>query len=273
MTSAYAGTRQRCFQQAARHLLETEYGFINSRRVIDMLTADMEALAHEFRPDTTSVAPGWLVFTGTRACGGKAYPGKSAGDYPLVTLSWPVLLPEDVVALEQKSPGKVGRQQRQALFKKRLQRIVEHGLQHKDGPVLLTCTDLGLMLGRTNGQISRLLIELRQETGQPLPTKGYYFDQGIRPTHKAEIVALYEQGMDEADIARHSNHAQSSVGRYLRDYERVKLLLQHTIPVAQISSISGLQPTVAQAYVKLTQQYHPELLPNSELAPSGACLG
>lgn len=270
MTSAYTGTRQRCFQQAARHLLETEYGFVNSRRVIDMLATDMAALAHEFRPDTTAVAPGWLVFTGTKACGGKAHPGKSAGDYPLVTLSWPVILPEDVVALEQMPPGKAGRQQRQELFKKRLQRIIEYGLQHKNGPVLLTCTDLGLLLGRTNGQISRLLTELRQETGRSLFTKGYYFDQGVRPTHKAEIIALYEQGMDEADIARQSNHAPSSVGRYLRDYERVKLLLRHTIPVAQIGSMSGLQPTVVEAYVKLIQQYHPDLLPDSELTPSGA---
>ncbi len=270
MSSPYTGTRQRSFQQAARHLLETEYGFINSRRVIDMLVADMEALAQAFHPITTTVAPGWLVFSGTKACGGKAHPGRSAGDYTLVTLAWPVLLPEDVATLEKIPSGKIGQQQQHALLKKRLQRLVEYGLQHQDGPVLLTCTDLGLMLGRTNGQISRLLLELRQETGQSLPTKGYYFDQGVRPTHKAEIVALYEQGLDEMDIARQSHHAQSSVGRYLRDYERVKLLLSHDIPVEQIGSLSGLQPAVVNAYVKLVQQYHPDLLPDSELAPSGA---
>jgi hypothetical protein len=270
MINHYRGSTQRTFQYAARHLLETEYGFINSRRVIDMLVADMETLADEFRPQSACVHPGWMVFTGTKATGGKAHPGKSAGDYPLVTLSWPVLMPEDVTALTQLPPGPQKRHRRKALLKQRLQRILEYGLQHPNGPVLLTCTDLGLMLGRTNGQISRLLIELRQETGQPLPTKGYYFDQGIRPTHKAEIVALYEQGLDEADIARQSNHAQSSVGRYLRDYERVKLLLRHTIPVAQISSMSGLQPMVVHAYVKLIRQYHPNLLAESELAPSGA---
>lgn len=270
MNSAFAGTRQRCFQQAACHLLETEYGFIKSRRVMAMLAADMESLAHEFRPDRATIAPGWMVFTGTKASGGKAYPGKSAGDYPLVTLAWPVLLPEDVTVLEQMPPGQPGRQQQRDLLKKRLQRLIEYGWQHPDGPVLLTCTDLGLMLGRTNGQISRLLLELRLETGQPLLTKGYYFDQGVRPTHKDEIVALYEQGMDEADIARQSNHAPSSVGRYLRDYERVKLLLRHHVPIEQISSMSGLQPTVVNAYVKLVAQYHPDLLPDSDSAPSGA---
>ncbi|MCP4418409.1 MAG: hypothetical protein GY805_17460, partial [Chloroflexi bacterium] len=66
------------------------------------------------------------------------------------------------------------------LLKKRLQRIVEYGLNHPDDPVLLTCADLGLMLGRTNPQISNLLKDLRVETGKSLITKGYYFDQGMR---------------------------------------------------------------------------------------------
>lgn len=270
MSNHYRGSSQRTFQYAARCLLEQQYGFINSRRVIDMLVADMEKLADEFRPPVACVPPGWLVFTATKATGRKAFPGKSAGDYPLVTLAWPVLLTEDIATLSQIPTGSKGRQQRKALLKKRLQRIIEHGLHQPDGPVVLTCTDLGLMLGRTNGQISNLLNELRQETGQALPTKGYFFDQGVRPTHKAEIIALYEQGLDETDIARHSNHAQSSVGRYLRDYERVKLLLRHALPVEQIALLSGLQPAVVDAYVKLVQQCHPDLLPNSDLTLSGS---
>jgi hypothetical protein len=270
MINHYRGSTQRTFHYAARHLLETEYGFINSRRVIDMLVADMETLADEFRPQSACVHPGWMVFTGTKATGGKAHPGRSAGDYPLVTLSWPVLLPEDVTALAQLPPGQQKRQRRKALLKQRLQRILEYGLQHPNGPVLLTCTDLGLMLGRSAGQIGNLLKELRQETGHPLPTKGYYFDQGVRPTHKAEIVALYERGFDETDIARRTNHAQTSVGRYLRDYERVKLLLRHTIDTNQISVLTGLQPSVVDAYLALVQQYHSDLLTILEVAPSGA---
>ena len=270
MNRSYIGSGQRTFQHAVVRLLETEYGFLNSRRVIRMLAEDVERLADEFHPATACVSSGWMVFTGTKATGGKAHPGKSAGDYPLVTLSWPVLLPEDIEAMIQMPTGRKGRRPQSELLKKRLQRILEYGLKHSEEPVLLTCADLGLMLGRTSSQISLLLKELRNETGKTLLTKGYYFDQGVRPTHKAEIVALYEKGMDEADIARHSNHAQSSVGRYLRDYERVKLLLTHNISVEQISPMTGLQPSVVEAYVKLTQQYHPDLLPNSELPPIGA---
>jgi len=270
MNTSYIGSGQRTFQQAVIRMLETDYGFLNSRRVIRMLAADVERLANKFHPEEARVSNGWMVFTGTKATGSKARPGQSAGDYPLVTLSWPVLLPDDIEAMVQMPTGKERKPAQSKLLKKRLQRIMEYGLEHPDGPVLLTCADLGLMLGYTDSQISYFLKQLRGETGKALITKGYYFDQGVRPTHKAEIVALYEQGKDEADIARYSNHAQSSVGRYLRDYERVKLLLGHGITIEQISPMTDMRPSVVDAYVKLVQEYHPDLLLNSGKSQIGA---
>ncbi len=104
-----------------------------------------------------------------------------------------------------------------------------------------------------------MLKDARQATGKPLLTKGYYFDQGYRPTHKAEIIALYERGMDEADIARTTSHSATSVGRYLRDYERVRELAKRNIPLTQISRLLGLQPSVVAAYLDLIRQYYPHL--------------
>jgi intein-encoded DNA endonuclease-like protein len=83
----------------------------------------------------------------------------------------------------------------------------------------------------------------------------------MRPSHKAEVIAWYEQGMDEADIARRVGHAPESVGQYIRDYERVKMLLTHGIAVSQISVMTGMQPNVVRDYAKLIAQYRPELLP------------
>ncbi|MFN8454525.1 MAG: DUF1670 domain-containing protein [Anaerolineae bacterium] len=203
-------------------------------------------------------AQAWLVFTGTRANGHKAYPGDQAADYELVTLAWPLLTPEDCQQLTNQPESNHARQQ---WFQQRLIRLIEYGWNHPDGPVLLTVADLAAMLGLTTVQVSLWLKQARQTTAQALPTKGYFFDQGMRPTHKADIIALYEQGLDEAEIARRSQHAQSSVGRYLRDYERVKLLLKRRIAVAQMSQLTDLQPNVVEAYVKLVAQYHPDLAP------------
>jgi hypothetical protein len=264
---AYVGTTKRTFRQAVHHLLEHNYGLLGSQRVLELLADDLQELVEQFYPAPERLSSGWMVFTGTKADGSKPYPGRPAGDHQLVTLAWPVLLPDDVQQLATLPKGGDGKQARRTWLRQRLIRIIEFGHAHSQGPVLLTLADLSLMLGLTTVQISQLLAEARQLTGKPLLTKGYYFDQGMRPSHKDEIIALYEAGLDEADIARHSRHAPSSVGRYIRDYERVKLLLSHTIPVERIRPLTGLQPGVIQAYVALVYQYHPDLATEDSLSP------
>lgn len=256
-SQAYVGLSQRTFPQALVHLLESDYALVGSRRVLELLAQDVQSLVDQFYPRPDRLDSGWLIFTGTRANGHKAYPGDQPSDYELVTLAWPVLTPEDRQALAQQPETKAARR---TWFQQRLIRLIEYGYDQPNGPVLLTVADLAAMLGLTSVEVSLLLKEARQSTGKALPTKGYYFDQGLRPTHKAEIIALYEQGYDEVEIARQSQHAQSSVGRYLRDYERVKLLLKQAIPVEQIPQLIQMQPSVVDAYVKLVELYHPELL-------------
>jgi hypothetical protein len=266
---SYVGTAKRNFKQALIHLLETEYALLGSGRVLQLLAEDIEALVHQFYPVPPHLSSGWMLFTGTQASGSKAYPGQPVSDYQLVSVSWPVCLPEDVQALAAMPSGQAGKKARQQLLQARAVRLVEHGWNQAQGPVLLTLADLSVMLGISTVQVSQLLAQARQETGQPLPTMGYYFDLGQRPSHKEEIVDLYEQGVDEAEIAYRTQHAQSSVGRYLRDYERVKLSLQRQIPPAQIPQMTGLQPAVVNAYVDLAYKHHPDLQFDSELSPSG----
>jgi hypothetical protein len=103
----YVGTAQRTFTAAVVHLLETQYGMLGSRRVLDLLANDLQELAEQFYPTPEHISSGWLVFTGTRANGRKAHPGKSAVDYELVTIAWPVLLPEDLRCLASLPRGKL----------------------------------------------------------------------------------------------------------------------------------------------------------------------
>lgn len=263
---AYVGTAKRTFTQAVLHLLETEYGLLNSRRVLQLLASDVDRLAEQFYPRPEHLSSGWMIFTGTRATGGKARPGQSASDYELVTLAWPVLTAEDIQGLAALPMGPSKKGAYRAWMQKRLARIVNHGWNHPQGPVVLTLADLSAMVGLSTVEVSQLLAEARRSTGQALTTKGYYFDQGMRPTHKGEIIALYEAGADEAQISRRTQHSQASVGHYIRHYERVKLLLKRHIPTEQIRRLLDMQPSVVQAYLKLVKRYHPELLPEEQAA-------
>ena len=258
---AYVGTARRTFQQALVHLLETSYALLGSGRVLELIATDVKVLAEQFYPLPERMQPGWMVFTGVKAAGHKAHPGQSAADYELLTLAWPVLLTEDLEALAKMPTGTAGKEARQTLLQKRIGRIVEYGWQHPDGPVLLTLADLGAMLNLSTPQVSQALAAVRQATGKPLLTKGYYFDQGVRPTHKHEIIALYEAGLDEADIARQSQHDLSSVGKYIRDYERVKKLLKNQFSIERIVYITEMQPNVVKAYAGMVYQSHPDLDP------------
>jgi hypothetical protein len=259
---AYVGMTKRTFEQALIYLLENDYALLGCRRILELLVQDVQGLIDQFYPTPARLRSGWMVLTGTKAIGSKAHPGQSAADHQLVTLAWPVLLPEDI---EQLAAQPDTAQNRREWLRKRLVRIVEHGWNHPAGPVLLTQADLATMTGIERKLVGRLLQEARQMSDKPLLTKGYYFDQGMRPTHKTEIIALYEQGLDETDIARQSGHALDSVGRYIRDYERVKLLLQQGIPVEQVSRLINMQPNVVNSYVELVHKYHPNLVPDAKL--------
>jgi hypothetical protein len=257
---AYVGTAKRTFTQAVIHLLETSYRLLGSRRVLELIAQDVKTLAEQFFPAQERLSSGWMVFTGVKATGQKARPGQSAANHELVTLAWPVLLPEDLQILATMPKGQAGKKARQELLQKRVARIVEYGWQHPQGPVLLTQADLAAMLSLDTVQVSKLLKGARQASGKPLLTKGYYFDQGMCPSHKGQIIALYEAGLDEADIARQSQHEQTSVGKYIRDYERVKLLLRNQTCPEQIGYLAQMKPNVVKAYVDMVYQYHPDLV-------------
>lgn len=258
----FAGTLQRTFQAAFLHEMETNYGFLHSRRMLTLLAEDIQRLIDEFYPAPQYLRPGWILFTGTKAEGHKAHPGQLACEFTTVTISWPLLLQEDIETMSTLSYDK---SQRRQLLIRRAIRLLEHGYTHPDGPVLLTLADLALLLGVSPVFASSLLKEARLTSGKPLLTKGYFFDQGAKPTHKTEIIALYEQGLDELEIARRSQHDPSSVGHYLRDYERVKELVKIAIAPARIPALLGMQPALVDAYINLLRQFRPALFATSRL--------
>jgi hypothetical protein len=227
--------------------------------MLTFLAEDMQRLVEQFYPRPDYLSRGWVVFTGAKASGPKAFPGQTVSDQTSVTIAWPLLLPEDLAWMATQPDTQA---QRWQLLQQRLVRLIEEGWQHPQGPVLLTQADLALLLGLTTLEVSAALPPARQATGKPLLTIGSFFDQGMRPTHKAEIIALYEQGLDEADIARRTNHAPTRVGRHLRGYERVKELVKRNLSLPNIARLLGLQLSVATAYFELLQQHRPDLVAN-----------
>ena len=266
-SQAYVGSAKRTFQEAFMHEMETKYGFLNSQGMLKYLAQDVQRLVDEFYPAPKRISSGWMIFTATKVDGTKAYPGQSASDHTTCTIPWPLLLPEDMLAMATPPNAK---QKRWSLLQKRAIRLIEHGLHHPQGPLTLTQADLALMLGITHERVCRLLKDARLASGKPLPTKGHFFDQGLRPTHKAHIIELYEQGLDEADIALRTQHAPSSVGNYIRGYERVLALVQRNTPLDAIAYLLDMQPDLVRQYIQLLRIYQLDSLPFLNSSDLGA---
>jgi len=84
-------------------------------------------------------------------------------------------------------------------------------------------------------------------------------DQGSRPTHKGSIISLYEQGYPEPDIARQTNHTIEATSNYLKNYKRVKVLLEKKFNLMEMVRITGMGRSTILQYRDLVYYYHPDL--------------
>jgi hypothetical protein len=253
----YASIEKRTFESALIHLLETDYGLLGGRRILQLLVEDTLALMEEFYPPTEQVGSGTLVWTCTADEGKKAEPGKRTEEYKMVTVKLPFVVRAD---LRDRTNKKTPRAKRGAAArerdKRRMARMVK-AAEEQGG--LLTIAELSVILNKSYDVTSKYVREWEEETGELLPMKGYRMDQGSRPTHKKEIVRLYEQGLEPPDIARETSHSLKSVERYLKDYERVKLSLKRGAGIEETSNLIGRGERVVLEYVEIARQYHPEL--------------
>lgn len=250
--TAFVGTAQRTFQPALIHELETPYGLLNSRRMLHLLAEEVKRLADQVYPPAEHLQPGWVIFTGTKTTGGKVRPGQTVADHERVTSAWPLFTAEDLTQLSTRPNTRAWLTE---LMVQRMVRLIEDGWNHPAGPVLLTTSDLGWLVNLLQTTVSKLLTKARQQTGQPLLTQGYFFDQGLRPSHKAAGIAWYEQGLDEVKIARPTHHSPASVGVYLRAYQRVKAVLTEGLPLERIAWLLDKQLSLVKAYADLAAHY------------------
>jgi len=251
----YASIAKRTFASALVHLLETEYGLLGGRRILQLLAEDVQRLVEEFYPASERAASGTLIWTCTADEGQKAVPGKRTEEYKTVTVRLPLITVAELqartdatrLAADRPAPG-------QAQVARLAQAAAEQG-------GLLTIADLSVMVNRSYEVTRRYARDWEDAQGELLPLKGLKMDQGCRPTHKVEIVRLSEQGLEPPDIAREAAHDLKSVERYLKDYERVRLLLKRGLDAEAISDAIGRGQRVVLEYVKLAREYHPELFP------------
>jgi len=133
--------------------------------------------------------------------------------YKSVILS--VVTDEDVALFEQ---NKSIREIRKQVIARIMKEAYEQG-------GILSTRDVGLILSK-GMSISKERIEYETEHQTVLPHPGVLHDMGSTITHKRMIIYKYVIEKKATNIiALETNHSQRAVDHYIRDYNRVKILL------------------------------------------------
>jgi len=87
-----------------------------------------------------------------------------------------------------------------------------------------------------------------------LPLQGVVHDIGRSITHKVKIIKMHVSNYSTKDIARSTSHASSSVDRYIRDFQRIKMLYVKGMALAEIAYITSLSESLVNEYIKIVKE-------------------
>ena len=259
--SRYESIPKRSYFNAIVKLLEDEYKLVGSHKVIMMIAEDIEQLHKEFYPEIERRSMGQIVWQTTAATEKKPSYGKRAEDYKVKTVILPLVTKEDI---EQRMKSFYGKES----YKKQEERDIEVMVRlvksaYEQGGIL-SGAELSVLINRSLTTIGRYIAKYHKTHKDILPTKGMILDQGSKPTHKASIINLYEQGYPEIDIARITNHTIESVGRYIKSYKNIKLLMEKGFNLMEMVRVSGMGRSTIIQYRELVELYHSELRDDSK---------
>jgi len=234
-THPYGAIPRRNLKNAIVHRLETEYKLVGSHRIIRLIAEDIVGMVEQFYRQREQVSSGEMVWTTTKDEGQKAIVGKKTEEYASVTVVLPMITAEDLAAkLEGSDTGEARVRARQEEMRRVVRVVKAAGMQGG----LLTMAELALLFNRSLGRVAEYLAEHYEATRETLPLRGWRMDQGSSPTHKGEIVRLWEQGIEPPDITHKTGHSLKAVERYIEDYKRVRALVARGLGVTEISQMT-----------------------------------
>jgi hypothetical protein len=130
---------------------------------------------------------------------------------------------------------------------------------YQQGAVLST-RDLSLLLVSSSSYLSQLRIEYEREHKTILPHTGVIHDMGTTLTHKRIIIYKYVvEKKDPSIVARETNHSQPAVDKYLKDFNRVKTLVNDNKDINFIHHTTNIARPVIKQYLQIINNYVKEL--------------
>ena len=224
------------------HLMEN-YGYQSKPKVAEALIIDLLSIQAESSKDALELKPGQMVWPAVLKTE-KHGNGKTLAKTKSKQVILSVVADSDI--LDYRRGIKTSR-----ILAKRIARIVNEAY-HQGG--VLSQADIALIFNLSQARISQLILKYQKEKEVMLPLRGVVHDIGRSITHKVKIINLYTQNYSTKDIARATSHAPSSVDRYIRDFQRVKILCERGMILSEIAYITSLSENLVTEYVKIVKE-------------------
>ena len=257
----YATVGRRDFRAALEYLLETEFKLVGSHRVIRLIAEAVVELQRQFYPDSERLEPGTILW-GTTQAGEQAKVswGKRAESYGVKMVYLPLVTQAEIEARMVAGPGRDPHDNRRKEFSRDRATLVRLVKSAAAQGGLLSGAEVSVLMNRSLGKVHDYIRSYEQETGDPLPMKGYVLDMGSSPTHKGIICRKFEEGMSPPDIARATGHTLAAVDNYLGTYDRIKTLLKKAFDAPTICQVTGRAARTVAEYLVIVERFHPDLL-------------
>lgn len=237
----YSPARDRFLKPAIINFFEREFcglfGPVVRENIADALIALFESLC----PESSRLKPGQLVWNAldkhTRA-------DWSNRRYKPVILS--LVTNDDVSMFENGTSVSLIRQSIMA-------RLIKEAYQQ--GAVLST-RDLSLLLVSDGAYLSKQRIAYEKRHDQILPHTGVIHDMGTTITHKRSIVYKHiVEKKDPSVVALETNHSQLAVDKYIKDYHRIKTLVNDNKDIEFIHHTTNIARHVINQYLQIINNF------------------
>lgn len=198
-------------------------------------------LVDEVYPEITRIKPGQILWN---ALDKNTRGGSLNRKYKAVVLT--IVSDEDISMFEK---GAKGLEIKQNV----IARIINEAYQQGG---ILSMRDIGLIMVTNSTNISHERIKYETKHQVVLPHTGVLHDMGSSISHKYQIVYKYVvEKKDPVKIARETNHSPNAVDRYLKDFNRIKTLINENKDIDYMNLVTNIAKPVIKQYQQLINDY------------------
>jgi len=239
----YGPLQQKTLENSLILQLIENYGYSTKPKVAEALVKDLMSIYAASTKDKESLKPGQIIWPAV-ALKEKHGNGKTLAKTKTCSVPLTIVADSDIKDLASGMKPSLS-------LAKRIARISEEA--YTQG-ALLTQADIATIFCISQAKVSCLVRSYQKSMGKIIPLRGLVHDIGRSITHKVKIIEMYTKGYSTKDIARNTSHAPASADRYIRDFERVKMLTLKGMSQSEIAYITSLSESLVSEYIKIVKE-------------------